>query len=77
LKLNSSGATISDLLLGVAPPESLSLYALTLLTEAISNLISLLSGAPYLPQDALAAQGSLSTAGALKFNAAPPGGAAQ
>lgn len=70
----NKGSVISDLLLALAPPGSLSLDVLALLAEGIGSLVSLLSGAPSLPQDARAAQASLSSAGAMKFNAAHPQG---
>lgn len=70
----NKGSAISDMLLGIAPPGSLASGVLAMVNDAIGLLLSLLSGRPDLPQDWTAAQVSLSTAGAARFNAAHPQG---
>ena len=68
------GSAVADLLLGVAPPGSLSNAVVVSVTNGLASIISFLSGKPTLPQNSLAAAKSLSTAGSLKFNAAHPAG---
>ena len=68
----NKGSAVADVLVGVAPPGSLSQTVLTSIVNGFSQLISILSGGSSLPQDAAAAEMSLSTAGTLKFNAAHP-----
>lgn len=70
----NKGTPVADILLGIAPPNSISRTALTSVTNGLAELISFLSGAPSLPQNSIAAATSLSTAGSLKFNAAHPEG---
>jgi triacylglycerol lipase len=70
----NKGSLVSDIVLGLAPAGSMSNTLLVSITEAIGALISLLSFNPDLPQDALAAQHSLSTAGAARYNRAFPEG---
>lgn len=70
----NKGSAVADLLVGVAPPGSLSNAVLTSVTDALSKLINWMSGNPSLPQSSWAAAQSLSTAGAAKFNAAHPQG---
>jgi triacylglycerol lipase len=70
----NKGSPVADILLGIAPPNSLSRSALTSVTNGLADLISFLSGAPNLPQNSIAAAQSLSTAGTAKFNAAHPEG---
>ncbi|HEX8955860.1 MAG TPA: triacylglycerol lipase [Burkholderiaceae bacterium] len=70
----NKGSPVADILLGVAPPNSLSRAALTSVTNGLADLISFLSGAPNLPQNSIAAAQSLSTAGTATFNAAHPEG---
>lgn len=70
----NKGSKVADILIGVAPDGSLSNAVLASITNGLSQLISFLSGSPTLPQDANAANVSLSTAGSLKFNAAHPEG---
>ncbi|KIF79807.1 lipase family alpha/beta hydrolase [Noviherbaspirillum autotrophicum] len=70
----NKGSAVADLLIGVAPPGSLSNAVLTSVTNGLASLISWLSGSPTLPQNSWAAANSLSTAGSAKFNAAHPEG---
>ena len=70
----NKGSPVADILLGVAPPNSISRSALTSVTNGLADLISFLSGAPNLPQNSIAAAQSLSTAGTAAFNAAHPEG---
>ena len=70
----NKGSPVADILLGVAPPNSISRAALTSVTNGLADLISFLSGAPNLPQNSIAAAQSLSTAGTATFNAAHPEG---
>lgn len=70
----NKGSAVADLLLGVAPPGSLSNKVIVSATNGLAAVISVLSGGSGLPQNALAAAKSLSTAGSLKFNQAHPEG---
>lgn len=70
----NKGSAVADLLIGVAPPGSLSNAVLTSVTNGLASLISWLSGSPTLPQNSWAAANSLSTAGSARFNAAHPEG---
>lgn len=70
----NKGSKVADILIGIAPGGSLSNAVLASITNGLSQLISFLSGSPNLPQNANAANVSLSTAGSLKFNAAHPEG---
>lgn len=70
----NKGSAVADLLLGVAPPGSLSNTVLVSVTNGLATLINVLSGGSGLTQNALAAAQSLSTAGSAKFNAAHPEG---
>jgi triacylglycerol lipase len=70
----NKGSKVADILLGTAPDGSLSNAVLASISNGLAQLISFLSGSPTLPQNAKAANVSLSTAGALKFNAAHPEG---
>jgi triacylglycerol lipase len=70
----NKGSAIADILLGVAPPGSLTNAALVSITNGLASIISFLSGGGSMPQNAMAANLSLSTAGSLKFNAAHPAG---
>jgi triacylglycerol lipase len=70
----NKGSAIADILIKVAPPGSLSNTVLVSINNGLASLISFLSGNPNLPQNAYAANVSLSTAGSLKFNAAHPEG---
>jgi triacylglycerol lipase len=70
----NKGSKVADILIGIAPDGSLSNAVLASITNGLSQLISFLSGSPNLPQNANAANVSLSTAGSLKFNAAHPEG---
>jgi triacylglycerol lipase len=70
----NKGSKVADILIGIAPDGSRSNAVLASITNGLSQLISFLSGSPNLPQNANAANVSLSTAGSLKFNAAHPEG---
>jgi triacylglycerol lipase len=70
----NKGSKVADILIGIAPDGSLSNAVLASITNGLSQLISFLSGSPNLPQNANAANVSLSTAGSLKFNATHPEG---
>lgn len=68
------GSAVADVLLGVAPPGSLSNTVLISITNGLGSIINFLSGGSGLSQNALEAAKSLSTAGSLKFNLAHPEG---
>jgi triacylglycerol lipase len=68
------GSPVADILLKVAPPGGLPNDVIVSVAKGLATVISYLSGSPNLPQNALAAAQSLSTAGSLKFNAAHPEG---
>lgn len=68
------GSAVADVLLGVAPPGSLSNTVLISITNGLGTIINFLSGGSGLTQDSLAAAKSLSTAGSLKFNQSYPEG---
>ncbi|MFZ6691220.1 lipase family alpha/beta hydrolase [Undibacterium sp. SXout20W] len=70
----NKGSKFADFLLGVAPVGSYSNAVVVSLSNGLAKLISFLSGQPKLPQNALNAAQSLSTAGSLKFNVAHPEG---
>ncbi|OGB32974.1 MAG: lipase [Burkholderiales bacterium RIFCSPLOWO2_12_FULL_61_40] len=70
----NKGSAVADVLLGVAPPGSLSNTVLVSVTNGLATVINFLSGGSGLTQNALAAAKSLSTAGSAKFNAAYPEG---
>ena len=70
----NKGSAVADVLLGVAPPNSISRTALTSVATGLGDLIDFLSGSPTLPQNSLAAAQSLSTAGSAAFNASYPEG---
>jgi triacylglycerol lipase len=59
---------VADILIGAVPNVSYDI------ANALSGLISLISGSPTLPQNSYAAAQSLSTAGSLAFNARHPEG---
>lgn len=68
------GSSVADVLLGVAPPGSISNTIVVSVTNGLASIINFLSGGSGLNQNALAAAKSLSTAGSLKFNQAHPAG---
>ncbi|WP_423680820.1 MULTISPECIES: lipase family alpha/beta hydrolase [unclassified Undibacterium] len=68
------GSAVADIILGIAPPGSITNSVLVSVTNGLATIISFLSGQPNLSQDALAAANSLSTAGSLKFNSKHPQG---
>jgi triacylglycerol lipase len=70
----NKGAPMADAILKVAPPGGLPNTVVAQAANAFGSLISLLSGQPFLPQNALAAAHSISTAGSLRFNQAHPWG---
>lgn len=70
----NKGSKVADVMLGVAPDGSLSNAVLGSVANGLGTLITFLSGSPTLPQNALAAAASLSTAGSIKFNTAHPEG---
>jgi triacylglycerol lipase len=70
----NKGAPMADAILKVAPPGGLSNTVVAQAANAFSSVISLLSGQPFLPQNALAAARSLSTEGSAKFNQTHPWG---
>lgn len=70
----NKGSAVADILLGVAPPGSLTNAVLVSVTNGLASIISFLSGGGSMPQNAMAANVSLSTAGSAKFNASHPAG---
>lgn len=64
----NKGSRVADVLIGAVPNVTYNL------ANAVSGLISFLSGSPTLPQNARAAATSLSTAGTLAFNQRHPAG---
>lgn len=70
----NKGSAVADVILGVAPPGSLSNTVLVSVTNGLASIISFLSGGAGQSQNALEAAKSLSTAGSLKFNQAHPEG---
>ncbi|MEN9866086.1 MAG: hypothetical protein RL748_1676 [Pseudomonadota bacterium] len=70
----NKGSPIADILLGIAPPGSVSRDVIVSVSKALGTIISFLSGSPNLPQNSLAAAQSLTTAGSAKFNSTHPAG---
>ena len=70
----NKGSAVADVLLGIAPPGSLSNTVVVSVTNGLASVINFLSGGSGLTQNSLAAAKSLSTAGSAKFNAAHPEG---
>ena len=70
----NKGSKVADVLLGLTPAGSLSNAVLGSITNGLATVISFLSGNPSLPQNAIAANVSLSTAGSQQFNARHPEG---
>jgi triacylglycerol lipase len=64
----NKGSRVADVLIGAVPDVTYTL------ANAVAGLISFLSGSPTLPQDAVAAAQSLSTAGTAAFNSRHPEG---
>lgn len=64
----NQGSRVADVLIGAVPDVTYSV------ANAVSGLISFLSGSPTLPQNARAAATSLSTAGSAAFNQRHPEG---
>lgn len=70
----NKGSAVADLILGVAPPGSLTNTVLVSATNGLATIISFLSGGGGLNQNSLAAAQSLSTSGSARFNLAHPAG---
>lgn len=70
----NKGSGVADLVLGLAPPGSLSRDVIAKVADGLSSIINWLSGGGGYPQSSLEAAKSLSTAGSAKFNAAHPWG---
>jgi triacylglycerol lipase len=70
----NNGSKVADILIGLTPAGSLSNAVLGSITNGLATFISFLSGSPRLPQNAVAANVSLSTAGSQQFNARHPEG---
>jgi triacylglycerol lipase len=70
----NKGSAVADVLLGIAPPGSISNTVLASVANAFSSFLDVLNGTPNLPQNSLAAAESLSTAGSLAFNKKYPQG---
>jgi len=70
----NKGSKVADIMLGVAPDGTLSQAVLGSIATGLGQIISFLSGSPTLPQNAVNAAKSLSTAGSARFNAAHPQG---
>ncbi|MEC5218567.1 triacylglycerol lipase [Actimicrobium sp. GrIS 1.19] len=70
----NNGSKVADILIGLTPAGSLSNAVLGSITNGLAKVISFLSGSPTLPQNAVAANVSLSTAGSQQFNARHPEG---
>jgi triacylglycerol lipase len=64
----NKGSKVADILIGAVPGVTYDI------ANALSGLISLISGSPSLPQSSRAAAQSLSTAGTLAFNTRHPQG---
>lgn len=70
----NKGSAVADVILGIAPPGSLSRSLIEKIGNGLAVIINALSGGQTLPQNSLAAAKSLSTAGMAKFNATHPAG---
>ncbi|TXH87574.1 MAG: triacylglycerol lipase [Rhodoferax sp.] len=71
----NKGSAVADVILGVAPPGSLSRTVLTSVADGLGTIISFLSGGGSgYPQQSIEAAKSLSTAGTAAFNARHPQG---
>jgi triacylglycerol lipase len=70
----NKGSAVADVILGIAPPGSLSNAVIVSVTNGLGTIINFLSGGSGLTQNSLAAVKSLSTAGSLKFNQTYPAG---
>ena len=62
----NKGSAVADLILGVAPPGSLTNAVVVSVTNGLATVINFLSGGGGLTQNSLAAAQSLSTAGSAK-----------
>jgi len=71
----NKGSAVADVILGVAPPGSLSRAVITSVADGLGTIISFLSGGGSgYPQKSIEAAKSLSTAGTAAFNARHPQG---
>lgn len=70
----NKGSAVADIILGIAPPGSLSAAVVESVANGLAQVISFLSGGSGYPQNARAAAVSLSTAGSAAFNSRHPGG---
>lgn len=70
----NKGSAVADIILGIAPPGSLSAVVVESVANGLAQIISFLSGSPSMPQNARAAAVSLSTSGSARFNATHPWG---
>ncbi|MDK2124310.1 lipase family alpha/beta hydrolase [Parachitinimonas caeni] len=70
----NKGSKVADLVRGTLPPGSVSEGIAAAAAKALSTIISLASGGSSLPQDPLAALGSLTTQGTAAFNRKFPQG---
>lgn len=70
----NKGSAVADVVLGIAPPGSLSRAILTSVADGLGKLISALSGGTSYPQQSIEAAKSLSTAGTAAFNSRHPQG---
>lgn len=70
----NKGTPVADLILNVAPPNSLARSTVVTVVNALGTIIDVLSGNAGAKQNSLGAAESMSTAGAAKFNLAHPEG---
>lgn len=70
----NKGSAVADMVLGLAPPGSISREVIAKVADGLAMVINFLSGGGGYPQQSLEAAKSLSTAGSAKFNAAHPAG---
>ncbi len=70
----NKGSAVADVILGVAPPGSLSRAVISSVADGLGTIISVISGGSGYPQKSIEAAKSLSTAGTAAFNARHPQG---
>lgn len=63
------GSNVADILRGTIPPGGVSEFVISQIANGLATLIEVLSGSASDPVDSVAAMESLTTAGALAFNA--------
>jgi triacylglycerol lipase len=68
----NKGSAVADVILGIAPPGSLSRAVITSVADGLGTIISFLSGGSSYPQKSIEAAKSLSTAGSAAFNSRHP-----